>query len=112
MPGPSPIDPALLEVPSSRSYARAVVLSSVAGFVGLQHFYLGRHAEGLLDVGLTAGWIYCFVTGAVGWGMVFLVLDMGHAFFTTIRLLTGNQRDAEGRRVCYPGQRLRPTTIH
>ena len=112
MSGSAPIDPALLEVPSSRSYTRAVVLSSVLGFLGLQHFYLGRHAEGLLDVGLTAGWIYCFFTGAVVWGIVFLVLDGAHAFVTTIRLLVGNQRDGEGRRVCYPGQRLRPTTIH
>lgn len=112
MSAPAPIDPALLETPSERSYTRAVVLSSVFGLVGLQHFYLGRHAEGLLDVGLTAGWIYCFFSGALLWAVLFLALDIAHTLVTTIRLLVGSQHDGEGRRVTYPGQRLRPAIIH
>jgi hypothetical protein len=74
--------------------------------VGVQHFYLGRHLEGILDVGLTLGWIACFATGDLLTGSLFLLADLGHAFVVTIRLLTGNFRDGQGRVVCYPGQRL------
>jgi TM2 domain-containing membrane protein YozV len=92
--------------PSRKSYATAVVLSSVFGFAGIQHFYLGRVAEGLLDIGLTFGWIYGFATGHVVLGLAFLVLDFAHAFTVTILLLTGNFRDGAGRLVCYPGQKF------
>ncbi len=109
---PAPHDPALLETPSDRNYTRAVILSALFGFVGAQHFYLGRTGEGMLDVALTAGWLIAFSTGHVVWGIGFLVLDALHAFATTILLLTGNQRDGRGHRVCYPGQPLRPTVIH
>ena len=95
------------EVPSSKSYAKAVILSGVFGFVGLQHFYLGRWREGLLDLGLTAGWLWGFLTGHVLLGVVFLVVDSAHAFFVTIALLTGSFRDGSGRLVCYPGQKLK-----
>ncbi len=94
------------EVPSSRSYAKAVILSGVFGFMGLQHFYLRRWGEGLLDLGLTAGWLWGFLTGHVLWGVVFLVVDSAHALFVTIALLTGSLRDGSGRLVCYPGQKL------
>ena len=43
------------EVPSSKNYTKAVILSGVFGFMGLQHFYLRRWGEGLLDLGLTPG---------------------------------------------------------
>jgi len=95
--------------PSSRSYAVAVILSSVFGFVGVQHFYLGRLAEGILDVGLSIGWIVCFMHGEVALGIVLMVADFAHAFGVTIMLLTGNYRDGDGRMVCYPGQKH---TIH
>ncbi len=92
--------------PSPKSYATAVILSSVVGFVGGHHFYLGRWTEGLLDLGLSIGWIYCFATGELLLGFVFLVADFAHALIVTIMLLTGNFRDGEGRRVVYPGQQL------
>ena len=92
--------------PSPKSYVRAVVLSSVFGFVGVQHFYLGRIAEGLLDVGLTIGWIVSFAVGQPLWGVAFVVLDVAHAFAVTILLFTGNFKDGDGRIVCYPGQKL------
>jgi hypothetical protein len=63
-----------------------------------------RH--GVLDLGLTIGWIYCFAAGKWIFGTVFLVADLAHALVVTIMLLTGNFRDGEGRRVCYPGQQL------
>lgn len=87
----------------------AVTLSSVFGFLGAQHFYLGRYAEGILDVGLSIGWIVSFFHGEVVLGIVLLVADFAHAFIVTIVLLTGNFKDGEGRVVCYPGQNL---TIH
>lgn len=95
------------DVPSSRSYATAVILSSVVGFVGAHHFYLGRWAEGALDLGLSVAWIYCFIVGNVVLGIVFLIADFGHAFVVTIMLLTGNVRDGDGHLVCYPGQPLK-----
>ncbi len=95
--------------PSSKRYATAVVLSSIFGFLGIQHFYLRRPLEGLLDLGLSVGWIWSFAVGEVLLGVTLLVLDMAHAFVVTIMLLTGNFNDGDGRVVCYPGQKL---TIH
>jgi TM2 domain-containing membrane protein YozV len=94
--------------PSQKSYTTAVVLSSLLGFIGLQHFYLGRWAEGLLDVALSIGWIVCFALDETLLGVLFVIADVAHAFVATILLLTGSYRDAEGRRVCYPGQKLNP----
>jgi hypothetical protein len=109
-----PIEPGAVADPfgsrSPKSYARAVVLSGVLGFIGLQHFYLGRIEEGLIDVGLTIAWIYCFATGLVAWGLLFLACDFGHSLIVTVMLLTGNFRDSHGQIVAYPGQRL--TGIH
>lgn len=92
--------------PSPKRYATAVVLSAVLGFVGLQHFYLGRWAEGAIDVGLSVGWIVAFGAGELLLGAAFLVADGAHALATTILLLIGRFKDGEGRVVCYPGQRL------
>ncbi len=100
-----------LEVPSAKSYSVAVVLSSLLGWMGIQHFYLGRWAEGLLDIGLSLGWICAFLLGEPLWGVLLLVADFGHAMLATILLLIGCYRDGEGLRVRYPGQRLRPTVI-
>lgn len=93
---------------SPKSYGVAVALSAVFGFLGIQHFYLGRGGEGLIDVGLTFGWLFCFGTGHPVLGTLFLVADGVHAVAITIMLLTGNFRDGQGRIVCYPGQRLGP----
>ncbi len=94
------------EMVSPKSYATAVILSSVFGFIGVQHFYLGRWGEGMLDVGLTLGWICSFATGEALLGTGFLLVDVIHAFVVTIQLFTGNFKDGDGRRVCYPGQKL------
>ncbi len=102
---------AALEVPSTKSYARAVILSSLLGWLGAQHFYLGRWAEGLLDIALSLGWIFSFLLGEPLWGALFVVADFGHAFLATIMLLVGSYRDGDGLRVCYPGQKLRPKRI-
>ncbi len=101
----------LLEMPSPKSYARAVILSSLLGWLGAQHFYLGRWAEGLLDIALSLGWIFSFLFGEPVWGALFVVADFGHALIATILLLVGSYRDGDGLRVCYPGQKLRPKQI-
>ena len=101
-----------LQLASTKSYGVAVCLSAVFGYVGIQHFYLGRNAEGLLDLGLSIGWVYCFATGELLWGALLLAADVVHAFVVTIALLTGRFRDGEGRIVAYPGQRLGPPTAN
>jgi len=92
--------------PSQKQYSTAVILSAVFGFVGIQHFYLGRLGEGFLDLGLTVAWLYCFANAQFLLGSAFLVADVVHALAVTIMLLTGNFRDGDGQVVCYPGQRL------
>jgi hypothetical protein len=91
---------------SPKSYGTAVSLSAVFGFLGIQHFYLGRWGEGVLDLALSFAWFACFVLGEPLLGLVFLGADCIHAFIVTIMLLTGNFRDGDGRIVAYPGQRL------
>jgi TM2 domain-containing membrane protein YozV len=93
---------------SPRSYGTAVILSAVFGLVGIQHFYLGRWAEGAVDVGLTIAWITCFALGDWAWAAFFFLGDLGHSAVVTLMLLTGNFRDGGGRLVCYPGQKLPP----
>jgi len=88
----------------------AVCLAGIFGFVGVQHFYLGRWLEGLLDVGLTIGWVLSFfVWREPVYGALFLVADFGHSFLIFILLLIGGCRDGDGRLVCYPGQKLPDT---
>jgi TM2 domain-containing membrane protein YozV len=103
--GPARVHPGAVQ-PSQKRYVTAVILSAVFGFVGIQHFYLGRLGEGILDLGLTAAWIYCFTTAQLLLGVLFLIADFVHALAVTIMLLTGNFRDGDGHVVCYPGQKL------
>ena len=105
-PPPAPPD---AEQVSPKSYGLAVALSAAVGWVGLQHFYLGRYAEGLLDVALTVGWITALVMGEASIFLVLLLADIGHSLVSTILLLIGSLRDGQGRRVCYPGQQLNTT---
>lgn len=106
MQAPTPPTPPGEPVCSPKNYAKAVILSGLLGFVGLQHFYLGRWRLGLLDVGLTVGWILSFAAGEWLLAIVLLLVDFGHALAVTIQLLTGSFKDGEGRVVCYPGQNL------
>jgi TM2 domain-containing membrane protein YozV len=91
---------------SEKSYATAVALSAVFGFLGVQHFYLGRWAEGVVDLGLSAAWVVCFASGETLYGVGFIIADFAHSLVTTIQLFTGNFKDGRGAVVCYPGQRL------
>jgi TM2 domain-containing membrane protein YozV len=96
-----------MEECSEKSYVLAVCLSAVFGTLGIHHYYLGRHLEGLLDSGLTICWVYCFfISGQILWGLLALAADFLHSLIVTILLLTGSFRDGTGRLVCYPGQKL------
>ncbi|HUF74056.1 MAG TPA: NINE protein [Gammaproteobacteria bacterium] len=92
--------------PSNKSYAVAVALSGVFGVAGVHHFYLGRYIEGTIDFSLLVATIYFFVTGQIGWAILFGVVDALHTFVITIMLLTGSFKDGKGKVICYPGQRL------
>ena len=106
----TPLHPGSVQ-PSPKSYATAVTLSAVFGFIGVQHFYLGRHGEGLLDVGLTIGWLACFAMGEVALGLFLLLTDFAHSLVVTIMLLTGSFRDGDGFLVTYPNQKLPPLNL-
>jgi TM2 domain-containing membrane protein YozV len=91
---------------SEKSYVVAVCLSSIFGLIGIQHFYLGRYREGIADLALTVGWIYCFIIGDILYALLFLAADLLHAFIATILLIIGSYKDGLGKYVCYPGQKL------
>ena len=95
-----------MKYPSEKSYVVAVCLSAALGFIGIQHFYLKRTLQGCIDIALTIGWIYCFVTGEIVAGVFLLTADIAHSVTVTILLLTGSYRDGDGKYVCYPGQQL------
>ena len=98
------------EEPSPKSYGVAVCLSGIFGYIGIQHFYLGRWFEGALDVGLTIGWISGLAYGEDVGFCLFLAADILHSLVVTIMLLTGSFRDGDGLLVAYPGQKLPPRT--
>lgn len=89
---------------SDKSYAVAVILSGIFGMLGIQHFYLGRWGEGVLDLGLSFAWLYAFAVGQplAAWG--FFCLDLLHTVVVTYLLLVGKFKDGQGKPVTYPGQ--------
>ena len=92
---------------SLKSYAVAVSLSAIFGFVGIHHFYLGRHLEGLADVWMTAAWVYYLLIDWSPWlGFTILAVDLIHTFVVSLMLLTGSFKDGDGRIICYPGQEM------
>ena len=95
------------EQPSTKSYTIAVCLSAIFGVVGIQHFYLGRWFEAILDFCLFFGTITLFLIGEPLWAILVGAIDALHTFIVTIMLLTGSFRDGKGRLVCYPGQKLK-----
>ncbi len=95
------------EIPSDKSYTIAVVLSAVFGVVGIQHFYLGRLVEAVIDLSLFIATVYLFLSGQLLWAVLVGAVDALHTFIVTIMLLTGTFRDGDGKLVCYPGQKLR-----
>lgn len=92
--------------PSPKSYAIAVCLSAIFGVVGIHHFYLGRYVEGIIDFGIFVATLYFYFSGQFLLAAAFFVIDGLHTFVITIMLLTGSFKDGQGRRICYPGQKL------
>ena len=96
--------------PSEKSYAVAVCLAGIFGILGFQHFYLGRIAHGLFDLGLSiAGFYLIFAsesTAGVLAGVVFLGIDVIHSIYVFFKLMVGEYKDGEGNLITYPGQKL------
>jgi len=95
------------EIPSDKSYTIAVCLSGIFGVVGIQHFYLGRWLEAMIDLTLFVTTIYLFLIGEPISAVLVGAIDLLHTLIVTIMLLTGTFRDGKGRLVCYPGQKLK-----
>jgi TM2 domain-containing membrane protein YozV len=93
------------EKASEKNYVTAVVLSGVFGVLGVQHFYLGRIAMGLLDLALSLLFVIFLFLGHWLW-IVFFLADVIHTYAVTYLLLVGKFRDGEGRLVTYPGQKI------
>ncbi len=91
---------------SNKSYAIAVCLSGIFGMWGIQHFYLERWIEAVLDFCAVLAAAYLFFTGHFLWGLLVVLADALHTLIVTILLLTGSFNDGHGKRVCYPGQKL------
>ena len=92
---------------SKKSYAKAVILGGGLGIFGLHFFYLERYAYGCFDLGLSIVALYLLATGEMVAGLILLGIDFIHSLFVTFRLLTGMEVDGEGKRILYPGQKLR-----
>ena len=92
---------------SKKSYVIAVCLSGIFGVVGIQHFYLERWIEAIVDFSLFVATIYLFLTGQFLLALLVGAIDALHTLIVTILLLTGSFNDGHGRRVCYPGQTLK-----
>ena len=95
-----------METRSDKSYGLAVSLSAVFGVLGIQHFYLERWLEAMIDFSLAVGTVFLFLTGEPLLALLVAAIDAIHTFIVTIMLLTGSFRDGHGRLVCYPGQKL------
>ena len=91
---------------SDKSYVIAVCLSGIFGTLGIQHFYLERWIEAILDFSAFFVAVYLFFTGHVLWSFLVILADALHTLIVTILLLIGKFNDGHGRRVCYSGQRL------
>ncbi len=91
---------------SDKNYAVAVILSSIFGVLGIQHFYLGRWFLGFFDLGLSICGFYHFSIGKPLLGMLFIGVDVIHTIIVTAELFVGKFKDGHGRIVCYPGQKL------
>jgi len=99
------------QIASDKSYTIAVCLSAVFGVVGIQHFYLGRWLEAIIDLVLFLATFYLFFSGQILWALLVGAIDAVHTLVVTIMLLAGAFRDGEGRLVCYPGQRLKTGVV-
>ncbi len=95
------------EQASEKSYTIAVCLSAIFGMLGVQHFYMERWIEAILDLGMFFLAIYLFFVGEPVYAFIAFAIDGIHTFIVTIMLLTGSFRDGSGKLICYPGQKLK-----
>lgn len=95
------------EQASDKSYVIAVCLSAIFGMAGIQHFYMERWIEAIIDLSMFVLAIYLFATGQLLFAFIVFAIDGIHTFIVTIMLLTGSFRDGSGNLICYPGQKLK-----
>ena len=93
---------------SPKSYGKAVVLGGGLGIFGVHFFYIGRPGYGIFDLTLSFVAISMFFFDQPVIGIVLLAIDFAHSVYVTFRLLTGMEVDGQGRRILYPGQKLKP----
>ena len=92
---------------SPKSFGVAVSLCGVFGILGIHHFYLGNIVHGLIDFLLFVAAMVCFFNNSDGWilfGMLLLMIDIGHSVWVMYMLFTGRTHDSKGKLVAYPGQ--------
>lgn len=93
---------------SNKSYTVAVCLAGIFGVLGVHHFYLGRLAHGLFDLGLSVFGFTAIIIGEpeglVIAGIVMLGIDVLHTLYVFFKLLVGEYKDGKGRLITYPGQ--------
>ncbi|MER5170907.1 NINE protein [Thioclava sp. GXIMD2076] len=84
---------------SPKSYGTAVALCGVFGVLGVHHFYLGNILHGLVDLGLFLVTVALFCNGNP-LALVFLLADALHTVIVFYKLITEQERDGQGRRIC------------
>lgn len=94
-------------VVSEKSYIIAVCLSGIFGMAGIQHFYLGRFIEAIIDLGMFILAFYLYINGQILEAFIVFIIDGIHTFIVTIMLLTGSFKDGKGKIVHYPGQKIK-----
>jgi TM2 domain-containing membrane protein YozV len=89
---------------SEKKYLTAVILSGIFGIMGIHHFYVGRWAMGVLDLGLFLGTLITYLSGNFLIAGLLFFADLVHTVYVTYLLLVGEYRDGRGKLITYPGQ--------
>ena len=92
---------------SPKSFGVAVSLCGVFGIMGIHHFYIGNIVHGLIDLLLFVAAMVCFFNNTESWalfGLMLLLIDVGHSVWVMYQLFTGKTYDSQGRLIPYPGQ--------
>lgn len=73
-----------MEARSSKSYGVAVSLSAVFGVLGIQHFYLERWLEAIIDFGLAMTTIALLLMGHPLWALLVAAIDAIHTHLSLL----------------------------
>lgn len=89
---------------SDKTYVTAVILSGIFGIMGIHHFYVGRWAMGIFDLGLFIATVLFYTFELYAVAMLFFAVDLVHTVIVTYLLLVGKYKDGNGNLIKYPGQ--------